>query len=367
MNSGNTDMKSETFAEALPGDPLESAKKAGLIYVDDGVSGFTRQRRGRGFIYVDASGTRLTDPHAIARIRSLAIPPAWTQVWICTLPQGHIQATGRDGRGRKQYIYHPRWQQLRNRTKFDRLLLFGRLLPGLRERVDSDLGRRGMPKERALAFVVSLLDITLLRIGNPEYARINRSYGLTTLRDDHIEICGSRMRFSFPGKGQKHQMADVRDRRLINLAKKFQELPGQELVRYADGNGGFVTVGSADVNGYLAEISSENFTAKDFRTWGATVFMVAELLSMGPVDSKKAGTANVSRAIRRTARRLGNTQTICRKYYVHPAAIEAYLCGDLLKVREASQKLARKELNGLNEDEKTLMLLLQNKSSEVSG
>jgi DNA topoisomerase I len=354
-----------TFSQTLVfGDRVDAAEQARLIYVDEHTPGIARKRRGRGFIYLDDSGNLLKDPQRIKKIQSLVIPPAWTQVWICKTPNGHIQATGRDARGRKQYIYHPRWQQLRNRKKFDRLLLFGRLLPMVRQRVDRDLALHGIPKQRAIAFVVRLLDITLLRVGNPEYARVNRSYGLTTLREDHIDICGSRMRFSFPGKGQKPQTADVQDRRLARLARKFQELPGQELVRYVDTDRKPATVESADVNAYLTEITGENFTAKDFRTWGATVHTTGDLLQIGASGSQKTALKNVSQAIKKTARRLGNTQTVCRRYYVHPAVIDSYLCGELFKWGEAARKLV---LSGLSVQERTVMLLLSSLRAGDAG
>jgi DNA topoisomerase-1 len=310
-------------------DPVQTAELVSLVYVDEKTKGIQRRRCGRGFVYLSPSGEPIRDRDLIARVKSLVIPPAWEQVWIALRADGHIQATGRDARGRKQYIYHPKWQEIRSKTKFTRLLSFGRTLPDIRKRVDKDLSRRDMSKERAAAFVVRLLDITLLRIGNREYARANQSYGLTTLRDEHIEIRGSRLQFNFPGKGGKRRILDIHDSRLARIAKKFQDLPGQELIRYMNGSGQYQTLESMDVNGYLEQITGVDFTAKDFRTWGGTVETAAVLYRMGPGETKKAKRKNVTRAIQHAAKLLGNTPTICRKYYIHPAVIEGYMNGDL--------------------------------------
>jgi DNA topoisomerase-1 len=357
--------KSDTLALAAGKDPVEAAEMAHLSYIDDETPGITRLRRGRGFVYFDPQGDRLSDPQLLGRIRTLAIPPAWEKVWICLLPHGHIQATGRDGRGRKQYIYHPRWQELRSQTKFFRLALFGRLLPSMRAQVDKDLSRPGFPKVRAQAFVVRLLDITLQRIGNPQYVRMNRSYGLSTLRADHVEISGSHLRFSFPGKRRVHQNVEVHDRRLAKLAKKYQELPGQELVRYHNAGGQYAAIDSADVNAYLMKISGENFSAKDFRTWGATVVTAAELYRLGSSGSSEGDLRNVTRAIRKAASRLGNTLAICRKYYVHPAVVEIYRRGELPRYREKASGLRSKTLQGLSEEEKATLLILTSGDAEL--
>jgi DNA topoisomerase-1 len=338
----------------VPG-PEESAEKARLIYVDEDTPGIRRRRHGRGFTYFTPAGDRLRDTEILARIRSLAIPPAWKEVWIALYPEGHIQATGRDARGRKQYIYHPRWQQVRNQTKFDRLLLFGTLLPEIRRRIDKDLSSNGISKERALAFVVRLLDRTLLRIGNREYARANRTYGLTTLHNDHVRICGTELQFDFLGKGKKQQMVTIRDRRLAFLAKKFQELPGQALVKYRNGDGEYVVVDSDDVNRYIEMISGERFTAKDFRTWGATVW-TAEALVGTPISSTDTMNArNITRAIRNTARRIGNTLAVCRKYYVHPTIVDGFVQGVLVKAWNAAESVEEDGLQGLSLAERAVL------------
>ena len=346
-------------------DPSETAESARLIYVDEKTPGIRRKRYGRGFTYYAPSGERITDRHLIARIKSLAIPPAWERVWIAVPPQGHIQATGRDARGRKQYVYHPKWQEIRNLYKFEKLYLFGKHLSRIRARVARDLSDRSLSRESALAFIVRLLDVSYLRIGNPEYARLNNSYGLTTLRTDHVEICGAKIHLSFPGKRQKHQVADIHDGRLARLAKKYQELPGQELVRYRCEDGSYAIVESGDVNAYLEEITGEKFTAKDFRTWGGTVLAAAALYAAGSVASKIEKAKIVTLAIKRTAARLGNTPAICRKYYVHPAVVQAYQEGELAAAWEDGAQCDDPQLSGLAPEEKALMVLLETASTLV--
>ncbi|RJQ58192.1 MAG: DNA topoisomerase IB [Desulfobacteraceae bacterium] len=348
-------------AGSMP-DPAETAELARLTYVDEETPGILRRRCGRGFIYIGPSGERISDNRVITRIKSLVIPPAWEEVWIALKANGHIQATGRDARGRKQYLYHPKWQEARNQNKFGRLLSFGRTLPSIREQVDRDLSINTISKQRAAAFVVRLLDITHMRIGNREYARMNRSYGLTTLREDHLEICGSRLRFDFPGKGGKRQILDIYDRRLARLAKKLQDLPGQELVRYRNGSGEYQTLESGDVNAYVEEITGVDFTAKEFRTWGGTVLTAAELYNKGPAESKKSQKKSVTQAIKNTAKRLGNTPTICRKYYVHPAVIEGYACGDLFSVWKQQESEVTQGPHEATLEERVVLVLLENHS-----
>jgi DNA topoisomerase I len=329
-----------------------------LLYVDEKTPGIRRKKCGKGFTYLSPTGARVIDRVLISRVKKLAIPPAWRDVWIAPHPESHIQATGRDNLGRKQYIYHSVWQELRNQTKFDRMIEFGRTLSRIREQVERNLSTRKMSKERAVAFVIRLLDITRLRIGNPEYARLNNSYGLTTLLDEHVEVRGARIRFNFPGKGRKQIVLDIHDRRLAALAKKYQELPGQELVQYVDETGTFQTVGSADVNAFLKEITGEEFTAKDFRTWGGTVLTANELYSLGPAASRKEARKKVNLAIRTTARRLGNTPAICRRYYIHPVVIRAYEEGALFAAMAAAAETVSGP-RGLDPGEIAVIALLE--------
>jgi len=317
----------DTGAEADRLEPRVAAREAGLRYSSDERPGIGRRRRGRGFSYRDADGRTVRDPEVIARIRSLAIPPAWTDVWICPWPNGHVQATGRDARGRKQHIYHARWSEARDVSKFDRMLTFAAALEPIRERCEKDLARPGLPREKVLAAVVRLLELTLIRVGNDEYARLNRSFGLTTLRNRHARIEGTRVRFRFRGKsGQEHEVG-LRDRRLASLIRRCQELPGQELLQYVDEEGVIRDVTSDEVNVYLREISGGDFTAKDFRTWAGSVLAYRALRALEPAGSPTAARKNVVVAMRETAGRLGNTPAVARKSYVHPAILEAYLDG----------------------------------------
>jgi len=300
---------------------------AGLRYSSDDRAGIRRLRRGRGFSYVGPDGTVVRDRDTLARIRALAIPPAWTDVWICPWPNGHIQATGRDARGRKQHRYHARWRETRDESKFDRMMAFARALPAIRERCDADLALSGLPREKVLAAVVRLLELTLIRVGNDEYARLNRSFGLTTLRDRHARIEGTRVRFRFRGKGGKEHEVGIRDRRLAGIIRRCQELPGQELFQYVDDDGEIRDVTSDDVNGYLRAIAGDGFTAKDFRTWAGTVLAYRALRALQPATSPTAARRNVVEAMRETAGRLGNTPAVARKSYVHPAVLDAYMDG----------------------------------------
>jgi DNA topoisomerase-1 len=340
-----------TFSSAKDG--VASAQAAGLIYTSDEKSGIRRVRRGQTFHYLDAHGRRV--PAAdLARIRSLAIPPAWTDVWICPHARGHLQATGRDARGRKQYRYHPNWRAIRDDTKYGRMIAFGRALPSIRRRLDADLRRSGLPRERVLAAVVKLLEKTFIRVGNDEYARTNHSFGLTTMRDGHVKISGSKVRFIFKGKsGVEHEL-ELDDRRLATIVKQCRDLPGQELFQYRDEDGRVVDVGSADVNGYLKDITGQDFTSKDFRTWAGTV-LAASLLRQTEVASSDArAKKNIVRAIEQVAAQLGNTRAVCRKCYVHPAVLDAYLDGS---IAEAAR--AMRPTNGLTRAEAAVLGLLQ--------
>ena len=301
---------------------------AGLRFTDTR-SGIARRRAGRGFTYRDADGRPVREPEVLARIRSLAIPPAWTDVWICPRPDGHIQATGRDLRGRKQYRYHPDWHARRGAAKFDRMLAFADALPRLRARCDEDLARPGLPREKVLAGVVRLLELTLIRVGNDEYARLNRSFGLTTLRDRHARIEGAAIRFRFRGKSGRTHEVGLRDRRLAGIVRRCQDLPGQELFQYVDPTGEVRDVASDDVNEYIRAGCGGDFTAKDFRTWAGTVLAYRALRALQPGDDERSSRRNVVEAIRRTAEHLGNTPTVARGSYVHPGLLEAYLEGSL--------------------------------------
>jgi DNA topoisomerase-1 len=307
----------------------EAAREAGLRFTTDARPGISRRRAGRGFSYRDPDGGTIRDTATLARIRSLAVPPAWTDVWISPDPRGHLQATGRDARGRKQSRYHPDYRASRERVKYDRMLAFARLLPRIRERVDADLARQGLPREKVLAAVVRLLELTLIRVGNDEYARLNRSFGLTTLRDRHAHVRGSQVRFRFRGKSGVMQDVTIRDRRLARVVGRCQDLPGQELLQYVDDDGEIRDVGSEDVNAYLRDIAGEDVTAKDFRTWAGTVLAYRALMALQPGATEREARRNVVEAVRRTAESLGNTPAVARRSYVHPEVLAAYLDGSI--------------------------------------
>ena len=308
-------------------EPRDVARSAGLRYSSDTQPGIRRRRAGRGFTYLDPDGRTIRDAETISRIKSLAIPPAWTDVWISRWPNGHIQATGRDARGRKQHRYHRRWNEARDESKFDRMVAFAGALPAIRERIGADLARPGLPREKVLAAVVRLLELTLIRVGNEEYARLNKSFGLTTLRDRHADVTGTRVRFRFRGKGGQQHEVGLRDRRLASVVRRCQDLPGQELFQYVDDDGAVVDIASDDVNDYVREIAGGDFTAKDFRTWAGTVLAYRALRALQPADSAADARRNVVAAIRETAGRLGNTPAVAPKSYVHPAVLEAYMDG----------------------------------------
>jgi DNA topoisomerase I len=340
--------------------PEELAEAAGLVYVSDEEPGIRRRRAGRGFSYLGPDGRVLRDRHELERIHRLAIPPAWTEVWICAEARGHIQATGRDAKGRKQYRYHARWEAVRDTHKYERILEFGRVLPELRRRISQDMGRRGLVREKVLATVVHLLDVTLIRVGNASYAKENRSYGLTTLRDRHVEINGSGLRFDFKGKGGKVWRLRISDRRVARIVRSCQELPGQQLFQYLDGEGQRHRVDSADVNAYLREVTGQGFTAKDFRTWAGTVIAAMALAEVETFDTQAAAKRNLRRAIERVATRLGNTPTICRKCYVHPEVVNGFLDGELLaQLKRKVESELREEIEGLRPEEAAVLAFLQ--------
>lgn len=310
----------------------EDARAAGLRYVDDRSPGIARKAVRQGFRYIDSDGTPIHDETELARIRSLAIPPAWTDVWICRWRNGHLQATGRDAKGRKQYRYHPQWRTVRDEAKYERMLDFGRALPSIRSRTDAALSLPGLPREKVLAAIVHLLQATLMRIGNPEYARDNDSYGMTTLRKKHVRIDGTQVRFEFRGKSGIRHSIRLQDRRLARIIMRTRDLPGQELFQYVDEGGQRHAIGSADVNDYLRVLTGQDYTAKDFRTWAGTVLAAMALRDCEPCSSETQGKKNVVQAIAAVAQKLGNTPAICRKCYVHPRVIEAYMEGALQQI-----------------------------------
>jgi DNA topoisomerase-1 len=340
-------------------DPVESSKLAGLRYVADSSPGITRRRRGKSFQYFDPDGKPIRDKEVIARIKSLAIPPAWTNVWICPRTNGHLQATGRDAKGRKQSRYHPRWREVRDETKYERMRLFGETLPAIRERVESDLALRDLPREKVLATIVRLLETTFIRVGNEEYAKENHSYGLTTMRTKHVDVNGSTVRFKFQGKSGKRHMIDISDRRLARIVKRCLDLPGYELFQYVDDDGTAHSIDSADVNEYLRGITEQPFTAKDFRTWAGTVLACFELRTFIDCESQTQAKRNIVEAVKKVAERLGNTPAVCRKCYIHPAVLDCYLSGDLIKILETAEKKLAKTEHSLREEEEQLMFLLE--------
>jgi DNA topoisomerase-1 len=343
----------------VPIEPAMSAKIAGLRYVSDTIPGLRRLRSGRGFTYRDPDGTTVKDRETLRRIRSLVIPPAWTDVWICPVATGHIQASGRDARGRKQYRYHPRWRQVRDENKYGRMIAFGEALSSIRARVNQDLARAGLPREKVLATVVRLLETTLIRVGNEEYARTNKSYGLTTLRNRHVEISGSTLRFRFRGKSGKVHEVDISDRRLARIVKRCQDIPGYELFQYVADTGDVTAVDSADVNEYLREISEQEFTAKDFRTWAGSILAAQALRECGEFESEVEAKKRVVEAVKRVALRLGNTPAVCRAHYVHPSLIASYLDRSLIDTLDALGRRPASRIDGLSDDEVVLLEFLR--------
>ena len=339
---------------------VSTAAAAGLRFVSDDSKGIARKRRGKAFQYLMPSGASLKDRAELARIRKLAIPPAWTDVWICPSANGHIQATGRDARGRKQYRYHTDWNRVRDEAKYDRLLTFARFLPRIRQTVQEHMASRGLGREKVLATVVHLLETTLIRVGNREYARDNKSYGLTTLQDRHVTFDGSSVRFKFRGKTGKEWKLKVSNRRVARIVRSCQDLPGQHLFQYENDKGEVCQIASSDVNDYLREIGGAEITAKDFRTWYGTVLATMALAEFAPFDSETAAKRNIRIAIESVASRLGNTTTICRKCYIHPEVLSCYLEGALVKT--LSQKIPkepRDDIADLKPEEVATLVLLQ--------
>jgi DNA topoisomerase I len=340
-------------------DPLAAAKLAKLRHVSDDMPGITRHKARNGFDYRLPNGELVRDIDTLKRIRSLVIPPAWTAVWICPYPNGHIQAIGRDKRGRKQYRYHSRWREVRDESKYGKMLVFGQVLPVIRERIEADLRRRGLPRERVLAAVVRLMEATLFRIGNNEYAKANKSYGLTTLRDQHVDIDGSCIHLSFRGKhGIRHE-ADINDRRLARIVKDCRDLPGYELFQYLDDEGDRHTVDSGDVNDYLREVSGEEITAKDFRTWAGTNLAALALQELELFDTEAKKKRAVVGAVEKVAKHLGNTPAICRRCYIHPAIFDGYLDGTLLTtLKEQTRRYLSESITGMSAEEAAVAAFL---------
>jgi DNA topoisomerase-1 len=336
-------------------DPLASARAAGLHYSTDAKPGIRRVRKGKGFRFLHANGKPLTNKKDLQRIRALAIPPAWTDVWISPDPAGHLQATGRDARRRKQYRYHARWREVRDDTKYGRMIAFARALPAIRRRIETDLRLDRLPRRKVLATIVRLLERTLIRVGNAEYARDNQSFGLTTMRDHHVKVNGSKVEFAFRGKsGIRHTRA-LDNRALAKIVRQCRDLPGQELFQYRDHDGHVVDIGSGDVNEYLKEITGEDFTSKDFRTWFGTVQASVLLLACEAAESESKAKREINRCIEEVARQLGNTKAVCRKSYVHPAVIDAYLDGSM--TRRAGR--GAKAVGKLTQAEAVVLGLLQ--------
>ena len=340
-------------------EPIESARAAGLRYVSDRSPGIRRKRAGKGFMYRNSEGRTVDDRDTIRRIKGLAVPPAWTDVWICPNPHGHLQATGRDARGRKQYRYHLRWREVRDAVKYDRMVAFAAALPEIREQTDRDLERPGMPREKVLAAIVRLLEETRIRVGNEEYRKENGSFGLTTLRNRHVEVIGSDVHFSFRGKSGKLHRVDLQDRRLARILKRFLEIPGQELFQFLDESGEAKPIDSADVNAYLRDISGEDFTAKDFRTWAGTILAARFLCETITRPNTRGAKEQLVRAIARVADELGNTPAVCKKGYIHPAVIAAYLAGGLKPVNEKDDV----DPYQLSAEERSLLALLSAEAS----
>ncbi len=315
----------KTVEAGVAADSADAAAEAGLRYVSDERPGYTRRAKGNHFEYFDTEKKAIHDEQRLLRIKRLAIPPAWTDVWICPSSNGHIQATGRDARGRKQYKYHERWREVRDEDKFDRLTQFAKALPKIRRRVAQDLKLPGLPRRKVVATIVRLLEQTFIRIGNEEYARENNSFGLTTLKNRHVTVKGSKVRFRFRGKSGRQHEVDLSDRRVAKVIAKCQDLPGQDLFHFLDEEGEVQNITSQDVNEYLRQITDEDFTAKDFRTWGGTVLAAIALDKQEEFETKKQAKSNIKTAICAVAELLGNTPAVCRKCYVHPEIVAAYL------------------------------------------
>lgn len=347
---------------------VETAKSAGLRYVMDTTPGITREAAGKSFRYRGPDGKVVRDPAILARIKHLAIPPAWTEVWICPIAHGHIQATGRDVRKRKQYRYHPEWQAVRDQSKYERMIAFGKALPAIRKNVGRDLALPGLGRTKVLAAIVRLLETTLIRIGNEEYARQNQSFGLSTMRDRHVKIARGVMHFEFRGKsGKKHEI-DLEDQRLAQIVRRAQDLPGQDLFQYIGDDSQPQKITSEDVNTYIREIAGEEFSAKDFRTWAGTVLAAMALREFEAFDTKTQAKKNLVRAIEHVSQRLGNTVAVCRKCYIHPIIMKSYLDGSTIEVlKEKSERALRKDQAHLSSEEAAVLAFVQQRLTESAS
>jgi DNA topoisomerase I len=347
-------------------DPRDAAESVGLTYVSDEEPGLRRHKAGKGFRYVRPGGDKVQDAATLKRIRKLAIPPAWTEVWICPKANGHIQATGRDAKNRKQYRYHAEFREVRESTKYEHMLAFAQSLPAIRVKIAEHMGLRNLSREKVLARVVHLLETTLIRVGNEDYAKENKSYGLTTLRNRHVDVDGAELRFNFTGKSGKSWRLQVKDRRVARIVRQCQDLPGQNLFQYLDENGERQVVTSADVNAYLKEITGKDITAKDFRTWAGTVLAALALQEFESFDAQASAKKNVKAAIERVASRLGNTPTICRKCYIHPEILNSYIEGSLLlDVKKEVETELRENLAALKPEEAAVLTLLEGRLSRT--
>ena len=359
--------QASTIAEPII-DVAAAAREVGLRYVTDQMPGIARRRTGRAFTYRDAKDRTVTDPKILSRIKTLAIPPAWRDVWICAAANGHLQATGIDAKGRKQYRYHAGWRALRDETKYNRMIAFGRALPAIRARVARDLRREGLPREKMLATIVRLLETTLIRIGNPEYARDNASFGLTTLRNRHVLVEGDTVHFDFRAKSGKMRRLDLKDRAMARIVQRARDLPGYELFQYVDADGARHSIGSDDVNAYLKEAAGADFTAKDFRTWAGTVLAALALKEFEAFDSEAAAKRNITQAIEQVAGKLGNTVSICRKCYIHPEILGAYLDGSLaVGLKQDIDATLTDELSKLSPEEVAVLAFLQRRLAEPAA
>ena len=340
-------------------DSIESARAASLRYVTDNTPGISRRKRGAAFEYIDPTGKVIRDPDELQRFKTLAIPPAWREVWICPMRNGHLQATGRDAKGRKQHRYHARWREVRDENKYGRILAFAKALPLIRERVDSDLRLPGLPRDKILAAVVRLLETSHIRVGNEEYARQNKSYGLATLRSRHVNVSGSTIRFEFRGKSGVEHALNINDRRLAKIIKRCQDLPGYELFQYIDEDGERRTIDSTDVNEYIRQIAGEDFSTKDFRTWAGTVLAAGALREFETAASDSQSKRNIAQAVESVAKKLGNTKAVCRKCYIHPAVIKSYTDGSLLRALRRRLKKESNGFHGLEIEEAAVLRLLK--------
>jgi len=349
-------------------DAIDAAEEAGLRYVSDDRPGYTRKAKGDDLDWLDADGEPIRDEQRLLRIKRLAIPPAWTEVWVSPLANGHIQATGRDARGRKQYVYHDRWREVRDENKYDRIISFGKTLPKIRRRIARDLKLAGLPRNKVLATVVQLLERTFIRIGNEEYARENKSFGLTTMKDRHVEVKGAKLRFRFRGKSGREHEVDVTDGRIANIISKLQDLPGQDLFQYVDHDGKVRDITSQDVNEYLREITGEDFSAKDFRTWAGTVLTAIALNAQEEFETPKQAKLNINTAIKAVAKILGNTPAICRKCYIHPAVLENYLDQKSIDgLKQTTEDALEKEDVDLRSSETAILKFLKSRLTKKAA